>query len=156
MYVDTSHRKTYTRYLLRDSFRKDGKVKHRTIASLSSCSQEEIAAIKLALKHKGDLTHLVNLKQIETREGLRVGAAYSLKVIADRIDLTHVPASVREHPPQLFLYDVTSSYLEGAQNILAAFGCNRDGKKGRMQLVIGLLSIQSPQGQCGRRRAVYP
>ena len=87
MYVDTSYRKTYTRYLLRDSFRKDGKVKHRTIASLSSCNQEEIAAIKLAMKHKGDLTQLVSLKQIKTREGLRIGAVYSLKVIADRIGL---------------------------------------------------------------------
>jgi hypothetical protein len=47
-------------------------------------------------------------------------------------------------PPQLFLYDVTSSYLEGVQNILAAFGYNRDGKKGKMQLVIGLLT--GPEG----------
>ena len=46
--------------------------------------------------------------------------------------------------PQLFLYDVTSSYLEGVQNILAAFGYNRDGKKGKMQLVIGLLT--GPEG----------
>lgn len=213
MYVDTSHRKTYTRYLLRDSFRKDGKVKHRTIASLSSCSQEEIAAIKLALKHKGDLAHLVSLKQIKTREGLRVGAVYGLKVIADRIGLTQalgndrqgklalwqvqarlmdqgsrlravrlatshavcdvlgLEAFTEDHlygnlawlaerqeviekrlfqhrygntAPQLFLYDVTSSYLEGVQNILAAFGYNRDGKKGKMQLVIGLLT--GPEG----------
>lgn len=35
---------------------------------------------------------------------------------------------------------MTSSYLEGAKNILAAFGYNRDGKKGKMQLVIGLLT----------------
>ena len=213
MYVDTSHRKTYIRYLLRDSFRKDGKVKHRTIASLSSCSQEEIAAIKLALKHKGDLTHLVSLKQIKTREGLRIGAVYSLKVIADRIGLTQALGNDRQGKlalwqvqarlmdqrsrlravrlatshavcdvlgleafsedhlygnlawlaerqqviekrlfrhrygnaaPQLFLYDVTSSYLEGVQNILAAFGYNRDGKKGKMQLVIGLLT--GPEG----------
>jgi transposase len=47
-------------------------------------------------------------------------------------------------PPQLFLYDVTSSYLEGVQNILAAFGYNRDGKKGKRQLVIGLLT--GPEG----------
>jgi transposase len=40
--------------------------------------------------------------------------------------------------PQLFLYDVTSSYLEGVNNVLAAFGYNRDGKKGKQQLVIGL------------------
>jgi transposase len=43
-------------------------------------------------------------------------------------------------PPQLFLYDVTSTYLEGVDNILAAFGYNRDGKKGKQQLVIGLLA----------------
>ncbi len=40
----------------------------------------------------------------------------------------------------LFLYDVTSSYLEGTQNELAEFGYNRDGKKGKKQIVIGLLT----------------
>jgi transposase len=39
----------------------------------------------------------------------------------------------------IYLYDVTSSYLEGTQNELAAYGYNRDGKKGKMQIVIGLL-----------------
>ena len=46
--------------------------------------------------------------------------------------------------PQLFLYDVTSTYLEGVKNILAAFGYNRDGKKGKQQLVIGLMT--APDG----------
>jgi len=41
--------------------------------------------------------------------------------------------------PKLFLYDVTSSYLEGEQNFFAEFGYNRDGKKGKKQIVIGLL-----------------
>jgi len=41
--------------------------------------------------------------------------------------------------PGLFLYDVTSSYLEGTCNELGAFGYNRDGKKGKRQIVIGLL-----------------
>src|SRR5439155_6013613 len=45
----------------------------------------------------------------------------------------------RTKPISLFLYDVTSSYLEGTQNALAAFGYNRDGKKGKRQIVIGLL-----------------
>ena len=45
----------------------------------------------------------------------------------------------KEEKPQLFLYDVTSSYLEGTQNELGAFGYNRDGKKGKLQIVIGLL-----------------
>lgn len=41
---------------------------------------------------------------------------------------------------QLFLYDVTSSYLEGHYNALAAWGYNRDHKEGKKQLVIGLLA----------------
>jgi len=41
--------------------------------------------------------------------------------------------------PPLFLYDVTSSYLEGRCNALAAFGYNRDGKAGKPQVVVGLL-----------------
>lgn len=43
-------------------------------------------------------------------------------------------------PPLLVLYDVTSSYLEGTQNELAEYGYNRDGKKGKKQIVLGLLS----------------
>jgi Transposase len=41
--------------------------------------------------------------------------------------------------PGVFLYDVTSSYLEGHQNELAAFGYNRDGKRSKRQIVLGLL-----------------
>jgi len=43
-------------------------------------------------------------------------------------------------PPRLFLYDVTSSYLEGQGNELGEFGYNRDGKRGKLQIVIGLLT----------------
>jgi transposase len=39
----------------------------------------------------------------------------------------------------LFLYDVTSSYLEGQQNELGKYGYNRDKKAGKKQIVIGLL-----------------
>jgi transposase len=43
-------------------------------------------------------------------------------------------------PPVLVLYDVTSSYFEGQHNELAEYGYNRDGKKGKKQIVIGLLT----------------
>ena len=46
------------------------------------------------------------------------------------------------HKPELFLYDVTSSYLEGEQNAYGAYGYPRDGKKGKKQIVIGLLCDQ--------------
>ena len=42
--------------------------------------------------------------------------------------------------PALVLYDVTSSYFEGENNALGEFGYNRDGKKGKKQIVIGLLT----------------
>jgi transposase len=45
----------------------------------------------------------------------------------------------KEKPNELFLYDVTSSYFEGVCNALADWGYNRDGKKGKKQVVVGLL-----------------
>ena len=46
----------------------------------------------------------------------------------------------RSNPPTLFLYDITSSYLEGQHNALGDFGYPRDGKRGKLQIVIGLLT----------------
>lgn len=43
----------------------------------------------------------------------------------------------------IFLYDVTSSYLEGQHNELAAPGYNRDGKRHKKQIVAGLLTDAS-------------
>lgn len=39
----------------------------------------------------------------------------------------------------LVLYDLSSTYLEGNSCELAAYGYSRDGKKGRLQIVFGLL-----------------
>ena len=45
------------------------------------------------------------------------------------------------HPiKEIFLYDVTSSYLEGDKNELSEYGYNRDKKNGKKQIVIGLLT----------------
>jgi transposase len=41
---------------------------------------------------------------------------------------------------KIYLYDITSSYFEGVQNELAAYGYNRDHKEGKLQLCVGLLS----------------
>jgi transposase len=40
----------------------------------------------------------------------------------------------------IYLYDITSSYFEGVKNEIAAFGYNRDGKKGKKQICIGLIT----------------
>jgi transposase len=53
----------------------------------------------------------------------------------------------------VFLYDVTSVYFEGQHNELAEFGYNRDGKKGKKQMVAGLLT--DGQGEL-RSIQLYP
>jgi transposase len=215
MYLDTSTvkqgDKSYTRHLLRESYREGKKVRHRTIANLSHCSDEEIAAIRLALRHKKNLTELTTKDKeqvLSQRQGLSVGAVWSVYDIARQIGVVEAFGTTRDgklalwqviarvidqgsrlsavrlagahaacdvlglgkfneedlydnldwlcenqaliedrlfrnlyrtKKPGLFLYDVTSSYFEGTHNELSAFGYNRDGKKGKMQIVLGLL-----------------
>lgn len=213
MYVDSCKTGKYIRHLLRECYRENGKVMHRTIANISHCKEEEIEAIKLALKHKEDLKELCSIKEtVSYQQGLSVGAVWTVFDIAKRIGIVDALGSTiegklalwqviarvidqgsrlsavrlacrhaacdilglksfneddlyinldwlcqnqsqiedclfnilhKEKPLGLFLYDVTSSYLEGTCNELAAFGYNRDGKKGKRQIVIGLLCDDS-------------
>jgi hypothetical protein len=216
MFVDSSKTKisgkTYWRHLLRTSYREDGEVRHRTVANISKCTDEEIEAIRLALRYKGDLARMIQAKpSLQTRQGLSVGAVWTVyamgrelgieaalgpsregrlalwQVMARVLDqgsrlsavrlagshcacevlgleagfneedlyrnldwLAHQQTGIEKrlfeanHPMigegGLFLYDVTSSYLEGTENALSAFGYNRDGKRGKKQIVIGLLT----------------
>ena len=213
MYIDTSRitrgGKTYTRHLLRESYRANGKVLHRTLANVSHCSETEIEAIRLALRHKGELEHLGTIQDaITLQQGPSFGAVWTVYHVARRLGIAQALGTTREgklalwqviarvidqgsrlsavrlamahaacdvlglgtfnedalyenldwlagaqariedrlfaqrqktKPASLFLYDVTSSYVEGTHNALAAFGYNRDGKKGKRQIVIGLL-----------------
>ncbi len=213
MFVDSctykANGKTYTRHLLRESFRENGKVQHRTLANLSKASDDEIQAIKLALKNKHQLEQLGNIdRDIDVKQGLSVGAVVTLWQLAQRTGLVKALGSSQnakralwqvfarvidqgsrlsavrlatahaacdvlgldtfneddlylnldwlaenqtriedrlfrsrygQQKPELYLYDVTSSYFEGVCNELAAFGYNRDGKRGKMQVVYGLL-----------------
>jgi len=43
---------------------------------------------------------------------------------------------------RIYLYDLTSTYFEGTDNFFAAFGYNRDGKKGKKQMCVGLLTAE--------------
>jgi hypothetical protein len=218
MFVDSctysANGRKYTRHLLRESYREGKKVRHRTIANLSSCSDEEIQAIKLALKNKANLHNLGNINdEVDVQQGPSVGCVWTLFQIAQRIGLVQALGSTQsgkqalwqvfarvmeqgsrlsavrlanphaasdvleldafneddlyenldwlcEHQkqiednlfrqrypqskPSLYLYDVTSSYLEGICNELGAFGYNRDGKSGKRQIVYGLLC--DPEG----------
>lgn len=211
MYIDTSRingkKRTYVRHLLRSSYRENGKVRHHTIANISHCSEEEVQALKLALRHKSNLTDLGTLtNDVSIEQGASFGALDTVYQIAKRVGIISALGNDRQgklafwqifarmleqgsrlssvrlardhsvgevlgltgfdeddlyenldwcHENQaaieeklfaqkkntgdFFLYDVTSSYFEGTHNELAAFGYNRDGKRGKMQMVGGLL-----------------
>lgn len=82
-------------------------------------------------------------------------AATEQEAIEQRLYHDHVKRTGQT--PALVLYDVTSSYFEGEHNELGEYGYNRDGKKGKKQIVIGLLtasdgeplSIEVFQGNTG-------
>ena len=214
MYVDSCTTKgpkgkIYTRHLLREAYREEGRVKHRTIANLSKCSGTEVEAVRLALRHKDDLAALLETADSGSLEqGPSVGAVLVVEGIAKELGVVGALGSSRQgklalwqviarvidqgsrlsavrlagqhaacdilgldgfdedalyanldwlcaqqgviedrlfrtftpgDPSGLFLYDVTSSYFEGTHNELSAFGYNRDGKRGKKQIVIGLL-----------------
>lgn len=121
MYIDTAHskrgNKIYTRYLLRDSFRENGKVKHRTIANLGECSAEEIAAFKLALKHKGDLSVLGNLNKVELKQGKKVGAIWFLKQMAERLGISK--ALGEDKQGTIALYQVIARIIQQGSRLSA-------------------------------------
>ncbi len=101
MRLDTSHKtvngKTYTSHLLRHAYRDQGKVRHRTIANLTGYPEAEIAAIRLALEHKGDLTQLASLREnLVLKQGLSVGAVFTLDTVAKRLGLHHALGNSQE------------------------------------------------------------
>ncbi len=95
-----------------------------------------LSAVRLHETHA--LAEVVGLEQGFNEEDLYENLAWICKhqnTIEKRLFASRCGAE----KPSLFLYDVTSSYLEGDHNELAAWGYNRDRKKGKKQIVIGLL-----------------
>ncbi|MEO5377987.1 MAG: hypothetical protein H7832_09445 [Magnetococcus sp. DMHC-6] len=74
-----------TGVLLRNSYRVNGKIQHDTIANLSKCSDDEIAAIKFALKNKGQIDKHGPIGPIKTKQGLAIGAVWVFLEIAKRV-----------------------------------------------------------------------
>ena len=122
MYVDASTvrrgNKTYTRYLLRESFREAGKVKHRTIANLSQCSACEIEAIRLALTHKHTLADLGSVQEaVQLRQGASVGAVALLYGLAQQIGSTQALGPGRE--ASLALWQVIARVIDQGSRLSA-------------------------------------
>src|SRR5262249_31177291 len=101
MYIDTSHitrgGKTYTRHLLRESYRAHGKVLHRTLANVSHCSEAEIAAMRLALRHKEALEHLGTIQDaITLQQGMAFGAVWTVYQVARRLGIAQALGTTGE------------------------------------------------------------
>ncbi len=217
MYIDDCkyhiNGKPHRRVLIRHGYRQGGKIKKKTIANISQCSDQEIEAIKFALKNKDNLSFLKLLKESKGSYGKSVGAVICLYQISQDLGIKkmlgnsnksllilwlvlcrlidqgsrlsavrlanihagceilgidilnedilykamdwlyshsdEVEKKIFNHwtltqtnnkTNNLFLYDVSSSYLEGQENELAAWGYNIDKKKGKKQIVYGLLT----------------
>ena len=97
-----------------------------------------LAAVRWAENHAvDDLLRLGPLVEDHLYEALD-WLAEKQPLIEDKLFRTYVDRCGT--PPVLTLYDVTSSYLEGECNELAEYGYNRDGKRGKKQIVVGLLT----------------
>jgi len=122
MYIDTSHLtrggKTYTRHLLRESYRAHGKVLHRTIANVSHCSAAEIEAIRLALRHKEALEHLGTLQDaITVKQGLSVGAVWTVYQVARRLGIEKALGTTRDG--KLALWQVIARVIDQGSRLSA-------------------------------------
>ena len=109
MYVDSCKTGKYTRHLLRESFREGGKVKHRTILNISHLPDEEINALKLALKHKQNLQSLIDQK-VEATQGKSVGSVWVIDQIAKELGIKKALGNT--DAGKLALYQVYARVLE--------------------------------------------
>src|SRR5438445_13723775 len=122
MYIDTSHitrgGKTYTRHLLCESYRANGKVLHRTIANVSHCSAAEIEAIRLALRHKEALEHLGTIQDaITLKQGLSVGAVWTVYQVARRLGIEKALGTTRDG--KLALWQVIARVIDQGSRLSA-------------------------------------
>jgi transposase len=100
------------------------------------------AGSKLSLSHQWKNTALWDLCGVEGPVDVRHHCYASMDRLLERQPAIQKALAAKHlQNGALVLYDITSSYFEGAyeESRLVAFGYNRDGKRGHEQMVIGLL-----------------
>ena len=93
-----------------------------------------LSAVRLARNRETDFLQLGTFSEEDLYKNLDWIAEHQ-----HRIENALYKRRHGDKPCKLFLYDVTSSYFEGIENVLANYGYNRDKKRGKMQIVVGLL-----------------
>lgn len=85
--------KTYKSSLIRESYRENGKVKHRTICNLSKLPKEYILQIKKMMKGESGT---LNLNDLENGKAYEYGASYVFLSLAKELGLNKIIYSKQE------------------------------------------------------------
>ena len=129
------------------------KLKLDTIISAEGCSQRDLVLAMIVSRILAPCSKLATIRGLSTQtlstslgdvlavESADVGELYrAMDWLIDRqADVENALAARHLSNGSLVLYDVTSVYVEGEKCPLAQRGYNRDGKKGKKQIVLGLL-----------------
>ena len=78
---------------------------------------EEIAALKLALRHKGDLAQLGSIEEVKAKQGMRMGAVFCLNAIAENVGLAK--ALGRQRQGRLALWQVLARSIDQGPRLSA-------------------------------------
>lgn len=129
------------------------KLKLETIISPVPCNQRDLVMAMIVSRILAPCSKLATARGFGTEtlstslgevlgiESSDVGELYRSMdwLLVRQAELENALASGGLTDGSLVLYDVTSVYVEGDKCPLAQMGYNRDGKKGKKQIVVGLL-----------------
>jgi transposase len=115
----------------------EGKLAQFQVISRTINQGSCLSSIRLASEHQA-ICEILSIEESITEDDLYKNLSW-LTRNQSAIELKLFKKHYQGKEPEIFLYDVTSSYFEGTHNSLGNFGYNRDKKPGKMQLVAGLL-----------------
>jgi transposase len=133
------------------------KLKLETIISPVACNQRDLVLAMIVSRILAPCSKLAAARALDTEtlstslgevlgiESADVSELYRSMdwLLVRQAEVENALASNHLSNGSLVLYDVTSVYVEGSKCPLAQLGYNRDGKKGKKQIVLGLLcSVQ--------------
>ena len=118
----------------------DGKLAKFQIMARTISQGSRLSAIRKCKSHA--IFELLCIDKTITEDNLYPNLEW-LAENQKAIELKLFKSRYSDKAPEIFLYDVTSSYFEGMENYFADYGYNRDKKKDKKQIVAGLLCDES-------------
>lgn len=109
--------KVFSTILLRQSYREDGKVKNKTLANLSTCTEEEINLLRAFLKFKGKVPISQAPGPVIVTPGKSIGGIAVLNEVAKRLGI--VDALGTSFNGQLALWLIFARIIEQGSRLSA-------------------------------------